>query len=68
MLRASLPTTIEIKQTMGQELGKILADPTQIHQVLMNLCTNAAQAMREAGGVMEVGLSQVQAGPANLCP
>ena len=59
MLRASLPTTIEIKQTMGQDLGKILADPTQIHQVLMNLCTNAAHAMRETGGVLEVGLSQV---------
>ena len=59
MLRASLPTTIEIRQTMGQDLGKILADPTQIHQVLMNLCTNAAHAMRESGGVLEVGLSQV---------
>ncbi len=59
MLRASLPTTIEIKQTMGQDIGKILADPTQIHQVLMNLCTNAAHAMREAGGVLEIGLSQV---------
>lgn len=59
MLRASLPTTIDIKQTMGQDIGKILADPTQIHQVLMNLCTNAAHAMREAGGVLEIGLSQV---------
>jgi len=59
MLRASLPTTIEIRQTMGQDLGKILADPTQIHQVLMNLCTNAAHAMRETGGVLEVDLAQV---------
>ena len=58
MLRASLPTTIEIRQTMGQDLGKILADPTQIHQVLMNLCTNAAHAMRETGGVLEVELVQ----------
>ncbi|MBA3004823.1 MAG: PAS domain S-box protein [Desulfurivibrio sp.] len=60
MLRASLPTTIEIKQTMGQDLGKIHADPTQIHQVLMNLCTNAAHAMRETGGVLEVGLVQMR--------
>jgi PAS domain S-box-containing protein len=60
MLRASLPATIEIKQTMGQDLGKILADPTQMHQVLMNLCTNAAHAMRETGGVLEIGLTQVQ--------
>ncbi len=60
MLRASLPTTIELKQTMGQDLGKILADPTQIHQVLMNLCTNAGHAMRESGGLLEVGLTQVR--------
>lgn len=60
MLRASLPTTIEIKQTLGQDLGKIQADPTQIHQVLMNLCTNAAHAMREKGGVLEVSLVQVR--------
>jgi CheY-like chemotaxis protein len=59
MLRASLPTTIEIRQTMDQNLGKILADPTQIHQVLMNLCTNAAHAMRENGGLLEIGLSNV---------
>jgi CheY-like chemotaxis protein len=59
MLRASLPTTIEIRQTMGQDLGKILADPTQIHQVLMNLCTNAAHAMRGTGGVLAVDLAQV---------
>lgn len=60
MLRASLPTTIEIKQTMGRDLGKIYADPTQIHQVLMNLCTNAAHALREKGGVLEVALVQVR--------
>lgn len=59
MLRASLPTTIEIRQTLGQDIGKILADPTQIHQVLMNLCTNAAHAMREKGGVLEIALAQV---------
>jgi CheY-like chemotaxis protein len=44
---------------MDQNLGKILADPTQIHQVLMNLCTNAAHAMRENGGLLEIGLSNV---------
>ncbi len=58
MLRASLPTTIEIRQNIGSDLGKIMADPTQIHQVLMNLCTNAAHAMSEKGGVLEVGLSR----------
>jgi len=56
LLRASLPSTIEIHQKIEGHSGKILADPTQIHQVLMNLCTNAGHAMREKGGVLEVNL------------
>jgi len=60
LLRASIPTTIEIKQNIDSECGNILADPTQIHQVMMNLCTNAAQAMEENGGVLAVGLTSVQ--------
>ncbi|HUT69379.1 MAG TPA: ATP-binding protein [Desulfatiglandales bacterium] len=56
LLRASLPTTIEIRQNLGSESDTVLANPTQIHQVLINLCTNAAQAMREKGGVLEVSL------------
>jgi PAS domain S-box-containing protein len=60
LLRASLPTTIEIRQNITGKMGMILADPTQIHQVLMNLCTNAAHAMRATGGVLEVGLGEVK--------
>jgi len=60
LLRASLPSTIEIRQNIAPDLGTILADPTQIHQVFMNLCTNAAQAMEEKGGVLEVSLSNVE--------
>ena len=60
LLRASIPTTIEIKQNIEPTCGNILAEPTQIHQVIMNLCTNAAQSMDEDGGVMEVGLTSVQ--------
>jgi PAS domain S-box-containing protein len=59
MLRASIPTTIDIRQNITQESGTVLADPTQIHQVLMNLCTNAAHAMRETGGILEVALEDV---------
>jgi CheY-like chemotaxis protein len=55
LLRASLPSTIEIKQTITTN-GAIMADPTQMHQVLMNLATNAAHAMREQGGTLEVSL------------
>ena len=56
LLRASLPTTIEIRQNIDTKCGFVLADPTQIHQVIMNLCTNAYHAMRESGGVLEVSL------------
>ncbi len=61
LLRASLPATIEIRQDIGTDEAIVLADPTQIHQIIMNLCTNAAQAMRENGGILEVSLHQVQA-------
>ncbi len=54
-MRASLPTTIEIRQKFEEGPGAILADPIQIHQVLMNLCTNAGHAMKEKGGILELG-------------
>jgi len=56
-LRASIPSTIDIRKNIATHSDVILADRTEIHQVLLNLCTNAAQAMREAGGVLEVILS-----------
>lgn len=59
LLRASIPTTIEIKQDIDNECGAVLADPTQLHQVFMNLCTNAYQAMRESGGELGVSLKYV---------
>ena len=59
LLRASLPTTIEIRQQIDTELGIVEADPTQIHQLLMNLCTNSAAAMGDDGGVLEVSLKEV---------
>jgi PAS domain S-box-containing protein len=58
-LRASLPTTIEIRQDL-QSSSLVIADPTQIHQVLMNLCTNAGHAMMKNGGVLKVTLTDVQ--------
>lgn len=60
LLRASLPTTIEIRQNIDTNCGIILADPTQIHQIMMNLCTNAFHAMREKGGVLDVSLKNVE--------
>ncbi len=57
-LRASIPTSIEIKQRIDPKSGAVLADPTEIHQVVLNLCSNAAQAMRD-GGVLEVSLENM---------
>ncbi|MBW6521075.1 MAG: PAS domain S-box protein [Desulfoarculaceae bacterium] len=63
LLRASIPSTIVFRQDIDQDCGSVLADPTQIHQVVMNLCTNAYHAMRETGGVLSVTLKTVELGP-----
>jgi PAS domain S-box-containing protein len=60
LLRASIPATIEIRQNISSE-AVVQADPTQIHQVLMNLCTNAEHAMRDSGGILEVNLYREKA-------
>jgi PAS domain S-box-containing protein len=59
LIRPSLPATIEIEQQIDCQ-GTILADPTQIHQVVVNLCTNAYQAMQEEGGLLKVSLAEVK--------
>jgi len=64
LLRASLPSTIQIKEDLQEGKSVVLADATQIHQVVMNLCTNAAHSMNEKGGVLEIGLSRVDASAA----
>ena len=64
LLRASLPATIEIVQDIHLSIDMINADATQIHQVLMNLCTNAAHAMEKDGGTLEIGLSNYSITPA----
>ena len=56
MLRATIPTTIDIKQNIRPDSLMAEADPTQVHQLLINLCTNAADAMREHGGILSVEL------------
>ncbi len=61
LLRASLPATIEMRQNISSN-SVVLADLTQIHQLIMNLCTNAAQAMEKEGGTLEVSLVEEQLG------
>jgi PAS domain S-box-containing protein len=60
MLRSSLPSSIEIRHAGNPDLPAIMGDPTRIHQVLMNLCTNAAQAIREEQGVIEIRLEETR--------
>jgi PAS domain S-box-containing protein len=59
LLRASLPTTIEIRESIEADTPTVLSDETQIHQVLMNLVTNAAHAM-PSGGLLEVRVGRFQ--------
>ena len=58
-LRASLPTTIEIRQNFTEGPSTILGEPIQMHQVVMNLCANAEYAMRERGGILELKVDRV---------
>jgi len=54
-----MPATIEIIQKIEDTSDVIMGDSTQLHQVLVNLCTNAGHAMKETGGVLEIGLEEV---------
>lgn len=58
-LRNSLPSTIEIRREIDEDVGTVSANPTRINQVLMNLCTNAKHAMPEQEGVLCVRLDEV---------
>ena len=55
MLRVSIPSTVEIEQNVQSD-ALVMGDPTQIHQILMNLCTNAVYAMEDSGGLLTVSL------------
>jgi PAS domain S-box-containing protein len=56
LLRASFPSNIEIQKMISAGSATVMGDPTQIHQIIMNLCTNSYQAMRDRGGVLSVRL------------
>lgn len=59
LLRSSIPASIEIRHNMPKVSETVLANPTQINQIMINLCTNAAQAMEEDGGLLEINLESV---------
>ena len=66
LIRSTIPTTIEIKQDINPDCGVIKADPTQIHQIVMNLATNAYHAMEETGGELKVSLKEMEFGALDL--
>ncbi len=68
LIRATTPSTIGIRVDAASESALILGDPTQIQQVLMNLCTNAIYAMREKGGSLDIHLSDHTVSPSNGDP
>jgi PAS domain S-box-containing protein len=59
LLRASLPSTLEIRQEIRDNSGLVLADLSQMHQLIVSLCTNGARFLRGKGGVIEVSLSDL---------
>ncbi len=59
MLRPTLPPNIEIRTNLLTASDTVIADPSQIHQIIVNLCSNAVHAMRKRGGVLEVTLAHV---------
>jgi PAS domain S-box-containing protein len=63
MLRATLPATIEISPIIALGVSGVIADRTQINRVILNLCTNAAQAMHETGGVLTINLANCEIDP-----
>ncbi len=62
LIRASFPSNIEIRQDLDAETGTVLADATQMHQIIMNLATNALHAMKASGGELSVKLDLVEVG------
>ena len=66
LIQSTLPATIEIVPNIDPDCKPVLADPTRIHQIVMNLCTNAYHAMMETGGKLEVSLRSVPVDPEGL--
>ena len=62
MVRSSLPSSIEIRQNIDPECGPVLADPTKIHQIVLNLCTNALHAMADGKGTLSISLGRKEIG------
>ncbi len=61
LIRSTIPTTIDIRERIESQ-SVVMGNPSQVHQIFMNLCTNAAQAMEDSGGILEVVLTDIKLG------
>jgi len=74
MMRSTIPSSVEIRDQIDRDLPKVMANPTQIHQLIVNLCKNASDAMTEHGGTLSVQLTaaslsaEAAAPDPDLCP
>ncbi len=66
LIRSTVPTTIDIEHNIQEDCSPVKADATQIHQIIMNLSTNAYHAMEDNGGVIKVNLEEIKIGKHNL--
>ncbi|MBK6911902.1 MAG: PAS domain S-box protein [bacterium] len=62
LMRASLPSTVILQTNLSSGSHVVMAEPTQVHQVILNLCTNAFQSLEQATGLIEVELRNVNVG------
>ena len=67
LMRVTLPATIRIDQDIDQDCDTVFIDPVQINQVLVNLCTNSAEAIGRGHGTLTIRLKKVESQPANEC-
>ena len=67
LMRATLPSSIDLTSELDPDGGRVVGDPTQLHQIVMNLCTNAAHAMHGLPGRLRVGLDRWEAIEETLC-
>ncbi len=68
LIRATLPTTIDIQRHIDPSCLPVMADPTRIHQVIMNLITNAYHAMQDSGGVLDIRLETIEKPAPDVAP
>lgn len=62
LISASFPSNIDIRQELDEDCGTVLANETQMHQIILNLCTNAQHAMMDQGGILTLGLDKEKVG------